>query len=302
MSQDLIYIKSPGEQPVGSATTAPNAGGSGWKSTTGAALAVGTFVPAVGLGVLLAKSAYDRFSRPPKSSGNSTPDERDITFYRNHAVTEDEATAKGFAFEPGHPQPQHVYQRHPLAKSNASKMNRFLPLDRFADTLYNERKAELMRILVDLGATRVSSIVERSDKSEQSGKASAKVDHPAFSASFDAEARKRSESATSEEEVIELEGKSWKRGDRLNREDYSWLAFEPEWEQIVNLREVGGCKTAKVRLEASTVRTTRFEISANLERKVVNAKFGAGGAIQTSTQSTRTLEVTFSPLSDASAT
>jgi hypothetical protein len=179
MDQDLIYIKNPGEGPVATATTTQNAGSSGWKTTTGAALAVGTIVPVAGLGVLLAKAAYDRFSGPPKSSGKSTPDERDVRFYRNHAITQEEAEAKGFTFEPGHPQPQHVYQRHPLAKSNASKMNRFLPLDRFADTLYNERKAELMRILVDLGATRVSSTIERSTVSEQSGKANVKVDHPA---------------------------------------------------------------------------------------------------------------------------
>jgi hypothetical protein len=294
MDQDLIYIKYPGEEPVATGTTAPDTNSSAWK-TTGAALAVGAIVPVAGLGIL-AKAAYDRFSGTPKSSGKSAPDERDVRFYRNHAITQDEAEAKGFTFEPGHPQPRYVYQRHPLAKSNPNKINRFLPLDRFADTLYNERKAELMRILVDLGAIRVSSTIERSSVSELSGNANVKVDHPVFSAGFDAEAQKRSESTTSEAEVIELEGKPWKRGDRLNREDYSWLAFEPEWEQIVNLREIGGCKTAKVRLEASTVRTTRFEISTTLERKVVNAKIGAGGATQTSTQSTRTLEVTFSPL------
>ncbi|MGB3511853.1 MAG: hypothetical protein WBA93_21975 [Microcoleaceae cyanobacterium] len=54
-----------------------------------------------------------------------------------------------FDFPPGHPLPGKLYRAHPLK----SKSNKYIPIEVFDSLLYAEREAELIRLLVDLGAT-----------------------------------------------------------------------------------------------------------------------------------------------------
>lgn len=57
-----------------------------------------------------------------------------------------------FDFPPGHPLPGKLYRAHPLK----SKSNKYIPIEVFDSLLYAEREAELIRLLVDLGATQIT--------------------------------------------------------------------------------------------------------------------------------------------------
>ncbi|NEQ41517.1 MAG: hypothetical protein F6K40_37120 [Okeania sp. SIO3I5] len=57
-----------------------------------------------------------------------------------------------FDFPPGHPLPGKLYRAHPLK----SKSNKYIPIEVFDSLLYAEREAELIRLLVDLGATKIT--------------------------------------------------------------------------------------------------------------------------------------------------
>ncbi|WP_250528413.1 hypothetical protein [Caballeronia sp. GAWG2-1] len=234
--------------------------------------------------MLVAKAAYNKFGPEPK------PDAWDNDFWR-YAITAEWAARRGFQLPPGHPKPHHLYQRHPLGARQQAKHNVYLPYDRYEEILYEERKAELTRLLIDLGATRVASVSEQASTTERSFKVGIQRDTASSSAGMG-----QYNASTSEEaEVFELSGKPWHRGSRLDRSAYEWLAFEPSWEAIVNAREIAGCLSASVHFRGATETKRNFDVSATLKEKVANAGFNGNHTSQTSVRTTRRLDVTFAP-------
>ena len=67
-----------------------------------------------------------------------------------------------FDFPPGHRLPGKLYRAHPLK----SKSNKYIPIEVFDSLLYAEREAELIRLLVDLGATKITIKEKKSVKQQ----------------------------------------------------------------------------------------------------------------------------------------
>lgn len=78
-------------------------------------------------------------------------------FLFSHGITLAMAKDFGLVFPPGHPKVDMLYKRHPLADvDGAGKKNVYIPHDKYDEILMAEREAELLKMLVHLGATRIA--------------------------------------------------------------------------------------------------------------------------------------------------
>ncbi|MGF1568444.1 MAG: hypothetical protein ACFCVD_10310 [Nodosilinea sp.] len=119
------------------------------------------------------------------------------------------AMPAGLQFLPGHPIPQRYYRKHPLP----AKQQVYLPVASYFSELFHERKQELIRLLANLGATRIQ--IE-----DLGGKALVPT------------------------ETLEYPGKLWTPGLGLNSADYAWLPYEPSWQAVIANRSAGDSSAA----------------------------------------------------------
>lgn len=198
------------------------------------------------------------------------------SFLKKHAVTIDMTIEKGFRFPPGHPQVGQAYRLHPLSDlPGSSKGGVYIPNDCFDQVLLDEREAELMRLLVELGATKIS-ITEKSTVTENSALAASVSATASEVASAAISGSKAGASFRDNHETREFElvGKPWKRGDRLNRSSYGWTDFEPAWGAIIAARETGECTRATVEVREDATYSSNRQLSASLKTPL----YGAGGS------------------------
>jgi len=79
------------------------------------------------------------------------------SWMREHAITISMAKQNNYTFPPGHPQVGQIYKRHPLGNlNNSKKINMYIPADKYDALLLEERESELIKMLVDLGAVKIS--------------------------------------------------------------------------------------------------------------------------------------------------
>lgn len=142
-------------------------------------------------------------------------------------------------FPPGHPIPEHLYRVHPLKQ----KMNKYIPIETFDTMLYDEREAELIYLLTDLGATKITfqDITNRSN--EYGANAEVKV---IGAGGVGGKGEHKGNQSEDSSEVIKLRGKPWTPNMTIDREKYSWLSYEPSWESLVHTRLVGGASFTKI--------------------------------------------------------
>ena len=143
-----------------------------------------------------------------------------------------------------HPLPNRFYIVHPLPNKN----NQYIPLERFDSLLYEERESELKKILVDLGATeiRIQELSNDKIKRNVEGKASL-IGAGEANANID----RQEEKSSSADQVMMLKPKNWS-SEKFNSKNYSWLAYEPDWESLVYARINGGCLSSSVELTSDT--------------------------------------------------
>ncbi|SOB60144.1 protein of unknown function [Pseudodesulfovibrio profundus] len=160
-------------------------------------------------------------------------------------------------FPPGHPLPGKTYRLHPLAElPNSNKSNVYIPEETYDDVLYAEREAELIRLLVALGATGISirKVGAGYRQKNSATSSSASVDTPVVSAS--GEIKDQSDSSAdqymSDTRSFVLEGLEWNKSDCLDLSPFGWLLYEPSWGAMVNAREMGGCLKASIELKKQT--------------------------------------------------
>ncbi|MFT4511001.1 hypothetical protein [Caballeronia sp. 15711] len=166
-------------------------------------------------------------------------------FMRDHAYSIQMAEQDGLIFPPGHPQIGKVYQRHPLAAvKSANKAHIFIPAERYDELLLEEREAELLRLLVHLGATKISIAKKR--RMTKSSKIEATISGSAPVVGGDIAAAGTSQWATdnADTRMFELAGKEWQFGEILDRSQFAWASFEPSWDALIVAREIGGCMQA----------------------------------------------------------
>lgn len=172
-----------------------------------------------------------------------------------------------YRFPPGHPVPGKLYRLHPLSKNpHLGKGNVFIPSWSYDEVLYAEREAELIRLLVCLGATRIS-IRKAGASSSASFNAvggSVAVAGGMAAASGSVENEYASAKASSDVRTFILEGKPWRIGDKLDVEAFGWLPYEPSWGSIVQAREAGGCLQAMIELNSRSAFSSESLIEASL--------------------------------------
>jgi hypothetical protein len=110
------------------------------------------------------------------------------------------ALPEGLQFLPGHPVAQRYYRQHPLP----SQSQVYLPVATYFADLFYERRQELLRLLINLGATRI-------------------------------QVENLADTIPGSPEVILAPGYSSPPA-QFNPADYPWLLQEPQWQRLVNDR------------------------------------------------------------------
>lgn len=228
--------------------------------------------------------AEENFSLTPEPHYTGIP-QRGVTTFEE--ITLYQSTSKqlsyacddipeGIRFPPGHPVPAGIYREHPFRK----KM--FLPAESYDRVLFEEREAELIKFLVDLGATKV--IIDERNASEEGTEA--RLDAQA-TAVVDAgyQQTKRSKGSGSRSRTIDLGArKDFHRG-RLEEiqgrlDTYRWLDWEPSWQSLLYARVYGHCLSSEVELSFSkdTIGLAGASIGIDLLKLGVPASIGNIGA------------------------
>jgi hypothetical protein len=200
---------------------------------------------------------------------------------------------KDLVFPPGHPLPGQVCRRHPLAKQRPKdKGHVFIPAQNFEDVLFTEREAELFRLLVDLGATRISIRKVRNERNDAAASTTVGV----AAASVSAEAERKAASEDADVRTFLLSGSARTPGQPLEREQYGWLAFEPSWETVAHARLIGGCLTAKIELshKGSFSASGKASLNANVLGQLGEAKAAANA--ETIAEQIYVVDVEFLPM------
>lgn len=201
-------------------------------------------------------------------------------FMRRHAHSIQMAADAGFVFPPGHPQVGQVYKQHPLATvKNAGKTDVYIPADKYDELLLEEREAELLRLLVHLGATRVT--ITRTQKSTSSRKINGAITGSAAigGASLEASTESSDEVSVLDVREFELAGREWKDGDRLDRSRFAWVRFEPSWDALIEAREVGGCVKAALEVRENTSFSSDRSLAINVKSKLFSGG-ASGGSVR----------------------
>ena len=139
--------------------------------------------------------------------------------------------------------PGKFYRAHPLK----SKSNKYIPIETFDSLLYAERESELIRLLVDLGATKITI------QEQQLGKiASGATTNVGIIGAGGAKAELKADIEKLNEAIrnFSLEGINWtlELKNKFDEKAYSWLPYEPAWGAVVHARLYGKCLTASIEL------------------------------------------------------
>ncbi|MGF1518518.1 MAG: hypothetical protein ACFCVB_12030 [Nodosilinea sp.] len=108
------------------------------------------------------------------------------------------ALPAGLQFLPGHPVPQRYYRQHPLP----GRSQVYLPVATYFADLFYERRQELVRLLVNLGAIRIQF-------------------------------ENLAEANPGPPEVLTYPARLWPP---FNPADYPWLPYEPQWQRLMGDR------------------------------------------------------------------
>jgi hypothetical protein len=133
----------------------------------------------------------------------------------------------GLQFLPGHPIPGRYYRQHPLPERSQV----YLPVTTYFTDLFYERRQELVRLMVNLGATRI----------QFENLAAA---HPIAP------------------EVLTYGGYPWQPAMGISPADYPWLPHEPDWQRLVSDRITLQSPTATLLLTLDVNNLIATQVSA----------------------------------------
>ncbi len=132
----------------------------------------------------------------------------------------------GLQFPPGYPVVQRYYRQHPLPANQQV----YLPVADYFSGLFYERKQELLRLLVTLGATRI----EIQDLC----------------------------APEAPPEVLNYPGRLWTPGQGLNLSEYTWLPYEPTWQNALSDRTAGLTNTTSFDLTVDVNGMLAMQVAA----------------------------------------
>lgn len=217
-------------------------------------------------------------------------------FFRRQAFTLKNIGAQPFLFPPGHPVSRTFYKQHPLANYRPEKQNYYIPSSMYDSILFAEREAELIGILVDLGATKIRVYLSSASASKSDLTISGKVEIGAAELAAKLECMNESEQESFDNREFELEGSSWHQDDTLDRAKYGWLNFEPAWEAIVKAREVGHCRNAEIELFKRSSFHTESDVAIKLRKHFAKAEASVAKSKSGTEVDRKLIQVEFGPV------
>lgn len=145
----------------------------------------------------------------------------------NVQQTSSSTLPENIKFPVGHPLPPKLYRQHPLP----SKQDYYYPVNAFYTLLYEEREQELIRLLADLGATRISvyPLTAHPNTTEQFIQRSGDIPSDTKPRVFQYPERSIS--------TIHFDASQ-----------YPWLAHEPSWQTVVESRVKYSCLSASLEI------------------------------------------------------
>jgi len=234
---------------------------------------------AIAAPLLLASKSDDKSS--DKSTKHILDDDNTqkelAEFISENGMTLSEATGGDLKFPPGHPFVGQTYRLHPLAdlKSN-KKANVYIPNEQYDELILAERESELFRLLVDLGATKITISEKRDTTHSSKFTAAANGGNLVTSGGAEVSLSNQNEAELVNSREYELMGKKWTVGDAIDRTNYGWLHFEPSWESLLFAREVGGCLKAGLEIKEKTSFSFDRNVSVEFKSKLVKGSANAG--------------------------
>lgn len=182
---------------------------------------------------------------------------------------------KGVRFPPGHPLPTGIYREHPFRE----KM--YFPAESYDRVLFEERESELIKLLVNLGATKI--IIEERNAAEDAANSRLGAQATVL-ATADYQKSKREKGFDSRSRTIDLGPRKNFRASNLQEVEkdhkaYRWLDWEPSWQSLLYARVFGHCLSSEVELSFSkdTMALTAASIGLDLVKLGVPAPIGNVG-------------------------
>ena len=138
-------------------------------------------------------------------------------------------------FPPGYPIPGKIYRQHPLQ----SKHHSYYPAASYYSVLLEERETELIQILSDLGAIKITvqALAAGETGSDTVGS----------------------------EQVFEYPGEPWSSNMSFDPSKYSWVEYEPTWLRVIESRIRHRCLS------------TSFELSIDISNTLADQFEGIRG-------------------------
>ncbi|MEI7065493.1 hypothetical protein [Dickeya chrysanthemi] len=187
------------------------------------------------------------------------------------SLSPSKAKSAGYRFQPGHPLIGKAYRRHPLADyDEKNKANLYIPSDCYNQILLEERESEMIKLLVHLGATKITITKKFECENAESSELQAGIHSniPAGASASYSERQKTNLNSMDTREFT-LSGKTWTPESKVDRSQFFWLEYEPSWNAVVYAREIGGCLTASLELKESTSFSMDKNIEANIKAKML---------------------------------
>ncbi|SDY04886.1 hypothetical protein [Pseudomonas sp. NFACC08-1] len=263
-----------------------------------AGVATGAGIPGAGASF----APKDRSTTPEESASavsQVTEETRVVAAYvQHHSLSRRQAKDAGYRFQPGHPVVGKAYRRHPLSDySTPDNGNLYIPSDSYDAILLEERESELIKLLVHLGATKISITKKASDKTRNTVTADASVQvGPAGGGDISYTSKSERDTDTLDTREFSLSGRPWNANSKVDREDFFWLSYEPSWKAVVFAREVGGCLTASLEIKENTSFSTDKNFELSVKAKLVEAGTQAGLSSLSGEEKTYFVRAEFTPV------
>ncbi|WP_157986794.1 hypothetical protein [Pseudomonas sp. Larv2_ips] len=197
-------------------------------------------------------------------------------FVERATYSPSQAREAGYRFQPGHPMSGKSYRRHPLADiSEEGNKQLYIPSETYDAHVLEERESELIRLLVSLGATRISITKNTTSTKSSLIKAGGSIDAGAIATAGAGLGRdSQHASGTSDTRVFTLTGNAWDASREIDVNKFFWLAFEPSWKAVLFARQYGGCTEASLELKENT----SFSEDTNIELSIKVKQIGGGAS------------------------
>lgn len=248
---------------------------------------------------LISLIAKDRITKPEGQDSAKLEEARLLTAYvQHHSMSRSQAKAAGYRFQPGHPVVGKAYRKHPLTDyPNPDNGNLYIPSDSYDAILLEERESELIKLLVHLGATKITITKKASDKTRNTVTAGVSMQAgPLGGGDVNYTGNSERDTDTLDTREFSLSGRPWKTDSTVERESFFWLSYEPSWKAVVFAREHGGCLTASIELKESTSFTTDKSLELSVKAKLAEVGAQACMSDAGSEEKTYFVRAEFSPV------